>query len=107
MNNNHCPECEKDIGFFAVFKAGLPSLIKCPFCKTAVKYNSFPWVVMSVCVFIYVFLLYFTFIAFNQFTLTYISMEVIVEITALLVLWIPFEIAIVFYLRKNYKIELK
>jgi hypothetical protein len=33
-----CPSCHKDIGVLSVFLAGTPNRIRCPHCKTRVRY---------------------------------------------------------------------
>src|SRR2546426_3074941 len=33
-----CPSCHKDIGVLSVFVAGTPSRIRCPHCRTRLRY---------------------------------------------------------------------
>jgi hypothetical protein len=38
-NGKLCPACGKDIGIWAIFAAGLPSRIRCPHCRTLLRYQ--------------------------------------------------------------------
>lgn len=106
MSNNNCPSCNTDIGFLAVFKAGLPNWVKCSSCKAAVKYSPFPWLFTAACVVFYAVLLYFTFSELNSFFSRFISSEFVVEVLVIFILWVPFELALCIYLRKNCKVVL-
>jgi hypothetical protein len=38
-NGKICPACGKDIGIRAIVVAGLPSRIRCPHCRTLLRYD--------------------------------------------------------------------
>ena len=38
-NGKLCPACGKDIGVWAIVAAGLPSRIRCPHCRTLLRYD--------------------------------------------------------------------
>ena len=101
MNGSTCPDCSKDIGFMAVYKASLPSRIKCPHCGARVSYKPFPWFVsiISIAVYTTILLLYWDyFISLGN------AMGVNGFITVILaagILWQPFEILITMHLRKK------
>jgi hypothetical protein len=38
-DGKHCPACDKDIGIWPVFSAGLPSRVRCPHCKSRLSYG--------------------------------------------------------------------
>jgi len=38
-NGKVCPACGKDIGVWAIVAAGLPSRIRCPHCRTLLRYD--------------------------------------------------------------------
>lgn len=38
-DGKHCPSCGKDIGIWPVFSAALPSRIRCPHCKSRLRYR--------------------------------------------------------------------
>ena len=46
MNANcgkNCPACMKDIGLWPIVRAGWPTRIKCPNCKSILRYNTKTW----------------------------------------------------------------
>ncbi|HAU06811.1 MAG TPA: hypothetical protein DCS49_03325 [Gammaproteobacteria bacterium] len=107
MSSSLCPNCSKDIGFLAVFKATLPTMIKCPSCKTAVAYKPFPWLIVIVLVSLYATLLYFSFTELTQFISGFISREFLARVFAAIGLWVPFELGITIFLRKMCTLQLK
>ena len=107
MSSSLCPNCSKDIGFLAVFKATLPTMIKCPSCKTAVAYKPFPWLIVIVLVSLYATLLYFSFTELTQFISGFISREFLARVFAAIGLWVPFELGITICLRKMCTLQLK
>ncbi len=107
MSGSICPNCSKDIGFLAVFKAGLPTMIKCSSCKSAVTYRPFPWLISIVLVGLYVVLLYFTFTDLTQIARGFFSKKFLAEILVICALWVPFELLVTIYLRKRCTLELK
>lgn len=38
-DGRHCPGCAGDIGIGAIFRAGLPNMIRCPHCGERVRYE--------------------------------------------------------------------
>lgn len=101
MSGSTCPDCDKDIGFMAVYKASLPSRIKCPHCGARVNYKPFPWVVSVISISAYAVLLLlcrdFFIRAGNAIGLN----EFLTIILAAGILWQPFEALITMHLRKK------
>jgi hypothetical protein len=40
VDGKHCPKCQSDIGYWAVFSAGLPNRIWCPHCQSRLEYRN-------------------------------------------------------------------
>ena len=45
-DGRHCPSCQKDIGIWPVFAAGLPDRIRCPRCRCRLRYENATGVVV-------------------------------------------------------------
>ena len=45
-DGRHCPSCRKDIGVWAVFTAGLPDRMRCPHCRSRLRYENATGVVV-------------------------------------------------------------
>jgi len=44
MNSGRdCPACKKDIGLWPVFRAAWPTRVKCPHCKSTLRYGIRVW----------------------------------------------------------------
>lgn len=65
-----CPNCKNDIGVFAILKAGSPSRIKCPFCKTQLKYSPFPAGLLLIFLTVYFCLCILVFMFANEYEMT-------------------------------------
>ena len=101
MSGKHCPKCKQDIGVFAIFKAALPSRIKCPNCNTRVVYKPFPWTVTLITIIFYIGLLALilpVFYVVQDYFGDYKSLAALIFAFAL---WQPFDVFIAIYLRKK------
>ena len=107
MNGTHCLNCNKDIGFFAIMKAGLPTKIKCPHCKTKLVYSRIPWTqsIISIVLYIIVLLMVLPLISqieyFNEIT------EFTVGLVFVIMVWQPFEFYLARHLRTHCELTLK
>ncbi len=101
MNGSICPDCDKDIGFMAVYKASLPSRIKCPHCGTRVHYKPFPWVTSIISIAVYIALLLISLDYLIEIGNSIGLNEFITIILAAIILWQPFEVMITMHLRKR------
>ena len=95
-----CPNCNKDIGIMSVYRAGSPTRIKCPHCKSRLYYKPFPWVLGVVLISIYLAIVLF-FADMNIFSSNFDALSFSKEILLIFVLWQPFDLVITLYLRKN------
>jgi hypothetical protein len=106
-NGKLCPGCGKDIGVWPIFSAGLPNRIRCPYCKSRLRYVGTTSVnavlaVASICV------------VAGGFTLTSSLTPITNDpirwslVLALLVLvaWVPVELATAWFLRNRRQLEL-
>ncbi len=97
-----CPQCGKDIGFSTIMMAGLPTMMKCKFCKTKIKYEKIPWLLLLTCAIIYFMLVYVILnVLFN------LGVGLVISLLLIFLLWQPFEIVLAWYLRKNGSLTLK
>jgi len=108
MSGKNCPNCSKDIGIMAIVKAGLPSRMKCPHCRTSVLYKPFPWVFTTFLVIL------FFIILITLIPVTYIpsfeslsGLAPFVRIMLIGLLWLPFEVILGLYIRKKCQLVLK
>jgi len=102
MRHKNCPRCNIDIGKLAVIKASLPSRIKCPHCKENLYYKPIPWWLLTFSLVVYIPLLNTIF----EYFLSILSIkttfsEIILLSVVAFLIWFPFELLFVNYLRKN------
>ncbi len=38
-DGKHCPQCNEDIGLWPIVSAGLPTRIRCPWCRASLAYR--------------------------------------------------------------------
>ena len=101
VSGKHCPNCREDIGTFAIMKAGLPNLIKCPHCKEKLKFKPFPFLLVGVLTLIY----FFCVLWLSPPPLN--ATNIIILCVLAYVLWQPFEYIIAKYLRAKSQLHLK
>ncbi len=53
-DGKHCPSCGKDIGVWPILSAGLPSRVRCPHCKSRLRYRKTARIIAFVLVGLYV-----------------------------------------------------
>jgi hypothetical protein len=96
-SGRNCPVCGKDIGVWSIFAAGLPSRIRCPHCRTLLRYDGALFLIAI------------------PFLLAMLAALVVHEaaidlgldrpglfvVVLLLVTWIPIELLLALYLREN------
>jgi len=94
-NGKTCPACGKDIGVWAIVAAGLPSRIRCPHCRTLLRYDG-ALVLMA---------LPFAIVIASALILHEVAVDVgvpspgLLIIVLVLVTWVPVEFLLAMYLR--------
>ena len=101
-NGKQCPACGKDIGIWAIFAAGMPSRIRCPYCRARLRYDGGS-IVMGIAFAIVV-------------VAVLIAHEVAVDVgmarpglftaVLLLITWVPIELLLAIYLRDYRKLKM-
>jgi len=102
-----CPHCGEDIGLWPIISAGLPNRIKCPRCKTRLRFKTNSWLH-----FFFVALpLLVLFLAVSQWITEYLassaprSMQILIFTILFVSLWLLYEIPNAIYLRKSKVLE--
>ncbi len=107
MNSKNCPNCKKDIGILSIFKAGLPSRIKCPYCNSSLIYKPSAWrVVLVSLIFIVPIIIAIFYFVFEQLSLSK-PIELLISFGVSFVVWEVFEVYFALRLRKSYELVLK
>lgn len=107
MNTTHCPNCQKDIGVWSIYKAGLPNMLKCPHCKSKLKYQPSGWkmvivsLIIAIPIFAIIIYLVREHLALSKF------LRLLVSLGAILVVWAPFEYYFARKLRRDHELVLK
>ncbi|MCK5851920.1 hypothetical protein KAH27_02720 [bacterium] len=107
MNSTDCPNCKKDIGVWSIYKAGLPNMIKCPHCKSKLRYEPSGWkmVLISYAISIPIFAAIYFFVS-NCLSLSK-NGQIIAMVLLIFLAWTPFEIYFVRRLRSKHELLLK
>jgi hypothetical protein len=93
-----CPACGKDIGVWAIVSSPLPSLIRCPNCRTRLTYSGTAMLIVALIVLTLL-------VGIGLVALTALvpprmhGANIAIALAALLAVWAPVEVAIAFYLR--------
>ncbi len=99
-DGSHCPACARDIGVWPVFSAGLPNLIWCPHCAARLGYRRIGGVgiVLSLVTVVVIAAAYSA-----AASVPGLSFRVQMAVFAGLALaaWVPVELGVVWYLRRN------
>ena len=96
-NGKVCPACAKDIGVWAIFSAGGPSRIRCPHCRSRLRYDGA----------IAVMALPFAVVVLAALVVHEVAVDVGVArpglfvAILLLVTWVPVELLLALYLRDH------
>jgi hypothetical protein len=108
MNSTDCPNCRKDIGVWAIYKAPLPNvMLRCPHCKSKLRFQPAGWwmVIISCIVAFPIF-----FVA-AHLCMSYIGKDNIAWLFAYIIIallvWFPVEWFIAKRLRKRHKLVIK
>lgn len=105
-NGKDCPGCGKDIGFMALIKAPWTTRITCPHCRAKLKYldvRNFNIVLVAIAILIG-FPAGFFFVYFIYDGQIYFSFLILL---AVLLIWLPVELALSRYLRTNKQLALR
>jgi hypothetical protein len=106
-DGRHCPACKKDIGLWPVFLAVWPTRVKCPHCKSLLRYDINVWRTL----FLFVIPLAVVFVVLPLVLMSYFfgGLDIIPLILALIlyfVLWEAFEIINAVYWRSHKTLEI-
>ncbi|MCK5517037.1 MAG: hypothetical protein KAI39_09205 [Desulfobulbaceae bacterium] len=102
-----CPACKLDIGIWPILKAPLPTMMRCPHCKVPVQYDESGWGVILIVIVMIMPIIYIIGSNMNFiYTMNPLPMAAIIGGTGLLI-WLPFELLMAFYLRKNQELIIK
>jgi hypothetical protein len=100
-----CPSCGNDIGILSIVFAGLPSRIKCPHCKSQLKYRSTRFVFI-VLVTIAIGLAIVLLTPVKSLAISPKLLEFVIYLFAFGVFWLPIELVFAIYLRAMGVLEL-
>lgn len=97
VNGKTCPVCGKDIGVWAIVAAGLPSRIRCPHCRTLLRYDgalafmALPFAIVIVAALI-----------IHEVAVDVgVASPGLLIVVLVLVTWVPVELLLALYLREN------
>ena len=99
-----CPNCGKDIGILGIMLAGIPNRIKCPHCKSRVKYQN-TFLVIAILFIIGLILVVLIHPLVKKLHISPQPLEFIVYIFSVWLLWQPAEFFAALYLRSNKVLE--
>ena len=102
-----CPSCKRDIGIWTVLKAPLPTMMRCPHCKAPIQYDEAGGGVIIIVIVMIMPVIYIIGSSMDFiYTMNPIALAIVVGGIGVLI-WLPFELLMVFYLRKNQKLIIK
>jgi len=106
MNSTHCPNCNQDIGTWAIYKAGLPNLLKCPHCKVKLRYRPVGWLMLFIsCLISAPFIVLSAYYVLTQLEVSSVFRYVFYVIS-IIIIWSPFEWYMVKKLRTKHELTL-
>ena len=96
-NGKVCPACGKDIGVWAIFSAGVPNRIRCPHCRSRLRYDgtialmALPFAVVVLAA-----------LVFHEVAVDVgVARPGLLVAGLLLVTWLPVELLLALYLRDH------
>lgn len=102
-DGKHCPACDRDIGIWPVFSAGLPNRIRCPHCPARLRYHETGWVVV-VLLFVLAGVIAGAALAVEQIPGLEPRTRPVAVVGLMLGAWVVVELAVVHYLRANHRL---
>jgi hypothetical protein len=96
-NGRDCPVCGKDIGLRAVVTAGLPNRIRCPHCRTQLRYDG----MITILALPFVIVILAALIIHEVAVDVGVTLPGLVLVIMVLLTWIPVELFIALYLRDH------
>ena len=105
MPRSNCPSCQQDIGVASVFFASSPSRIRCPHCRTRLRYVDIRpvlWILALAAA-----IAFGSSYALSEYVIQIESsaLRLLVFVALFIGFWTPVELAIAFYVRKNKTLE--
>jgi hypothetical protein len=97
VNGKACPACGKDIGIWAVVAAGLPSRIRCPHCRTLLRYDG----ALALMALPFVIVIGSALIIHEVAVDVGIASPGLLIVVLVIVTWVPVELLLAIYLREN------
>jgi hypothetical protein len=103
-----CPACGKDIGLWPLLKLWWPNVgLKCPHCRTSLKYNPAGFGLFAVGVLIYLPTVIWAAILSNTLLADQPVLAFFAPIFLIWIIWLPFDLFMSFRIRKTSRLELK
>ena len=101
-NGKLCPACGKDIGLWAVVLAGLPNRIRCPHCRSLLRYDG----MLTIMALPFVIVILAALIMHEVAVDVGIPRPGLFLIVMVLLTWFPVELLIALYLRDHRTLHL-
>ena len=101
-NGKVCPACGKDIGVWAIVAAGRPSRIRCPHCRTLVRYDG----TYALMVIPFAIVILAALIVHEVAVDVGMSRPGLVAVGQVLLTWVPVEFLLALYLRDHRTLHL-
>jgi DNA-directed RNA polymerase subunit RPC12/RpoP len=96
-NGKACPACGKDIGVWAIFAAGVPSRIRCPHCRSRLRYDG----AVAVIALPFAVVVLAALVVHEAAVDVGIARPELFAAVLLLVTWVPVELLLALYLRDH------
>jgi hypothetical protein len=96
-NGKVCPACGKDVGVWAIVAAGVPSRIRCPHCRSRLRYDG----AMAVMAFPFAVVVLAALVVHEVAVDVGVARPGLFMAILLLVTWVPVELLLALYLRDN------
>jgi hypothetical protein len=96
-NGRDCPVCGKDIGVWSIFSAGVPSRIRCPHCRSLLRYDG----TVAVLLIPFAVVILAALIAHESAVDLGLARPGIFVVLLVVVTWVPIELLMAMYLREH------
>jgi len=103
-DGKHCPKCARDIGIWPIFKAALPSSLRCPHCGARIHYADAGLVIAAMLTAV-AGLSYLAYVVANKLVPENASVRLWTFCALLVAMWVPIEYAVARFLRQNRRLR--
>jgi hypothetical protein len=101
-NGKRCPACGRDIGIWSIFAAGVPSRIRCPHCRSLLRYDG----TLAVIALPFAVVVLAAVIAHEAAVDVGLPMPAVFVAILVVVTWVPIELLLALYLRDHRSLRL-